>query len=83
MKTLRALGGVARASRDPPRSHTTGIQSNVHPTYKTKTTGQDGERLWPRPAVARMVQQSGRDSLRESPRPGRLLAEGAQRGVVA
>ena len=29
--------------------------------------------------VPRMVQQSGRDSLRESPRPGRLLAEGAHR----
>ena len=27
----------------------------------------------------RMVQQSGRDSLRESPRPGRWLAEGAHR----
>ena len=35
---------------------------------------------WDEPStVSRMVQQSGRDSLRESPRPGRWLAEGAHR----
>ena len=35
MKTLRGWGGVARPSR-LHRSHTTGMKSKVHPTYKTK-----------------------------------------------
>ena len=35
MKTLLGWGGVARPSR-LRRSHTTGMKSRVHPTYKTK-----------------------------------------------
>ena len=36
MKALCGWGGWARISRALRRSHTTGMQSKVHPTYKTK-----------------------------------------------
>ena len=36
MNTRCGWGGVARTSRDLRRSHTAGMKSKVHPTYKTK-----------------------------------------------
>ena len=36
MKTLCRWGGLARASGTLRKSHTTGMRSKVHPTYKTK-----------------------------------------------